>query len=1109
LNDSQQKWTCCIFAQIVRLGAGSFLKKITSFVAASAARRLVEARAHLLSVAPPILIVGASRAAADEFALSLAAEQGATFGITRVSVAELVSRLALPALARKGLTPTAPLSDEAVSARVADDLVHDDRLDYFEPVARMPGFPRALSRTLGELRMAGVAPELLQGHAANRDLRGLLERSVEERRKAGAVDYATLLETATAELGANPAALADRTVVLLDVAINSTNEAAFALAVMSAAAAAVVTVPASDARTLEAFHLAAPPKSAGNGNALDRLQRFLFSSDVPPAGEGDQSVVLFSAPGEGREAVEIARRIMREAERGVPFDQMAVLLRAPQTYLGVLEHALDRAGVPAWFHRGTRRPDPAGRALLALLACADEELSARRFAEYVSLGQVPLNDAADADLWSPPADDLVDAMLPPEDRAEDAQPEDEARAATSRGETARDIAGTLRAPWRWEDLIVEAAVIGRLDRWQRRLQGLEYEYDRRVREAGSEDPDASIVKALTRDRDQLRALRSFAEPILAEMDQWPESQRWGDWLSALERLAPRVIAKPERVLRVLRELAPLSAIGPVRLREVRDVLTPRLSTLTHEPPRRRHGRVFVGAPAAARGRAFRVVFVPGLAERMFPQKIREDSLLPDQRRIATAVALSTQPRRSADERLQLTLAVGAAAERLYLSFPRVELNESRPRVPSFYVLEIARAIEGRIPDARSIAERAFQAGGSKLAWPAPADPHDAIDEFEHDLSTLGHLLADRSEAVKGRARYLYEMSPELQRSLTARWKRWQSRKWDPADGLVQSTDMTRAALAAQRLGARPYSLTALQRFSSCPYQFLMAAVYRLAPLEAPAPLQRIDPLTRGDLFHQFQAATLRRLQQDGMLPLSHDALPQAQQVLTEAIRGIEAVEKDRLSPAIDRVWKDEMASMTSDLRIWLDKLADEGADWTPERFEFSFGLADTLGRDERSRAEPALVDGRFKLRGSIDMIERHRKTGFLRITDHKTGRNRTREGQTIVDGGKILQPVLYGLAVKALEPEQTVFSGRLFYCTSAGDFKSYEIPLMGEAPARGIEVLDIIDRAIERGTLGPRPAADACGYCDFLTVCGRREEARTRHKDAALFADLDELRKMP
>ncbi|HEX4913097.1 MAG TPA: hypothetical protein VFV51_04025, partial [Vicinamibacterales bacterium] len=150
------------------------MKTITAFVAAAGARRLADARAHVLSLAPPILIIGSSRAAADEFALAMAVEKGATFGVTRVSFAELVSRLALPALARNGQTPTAPLSDEAVSARVADELVNRERLAYFEPVARMPGFPRALSRTLGELRMAAVAPEQLTGHAANEDLRALL-----------------------------------------------------------------------------------------------------------------------------------------------------------------------------------------------------------------------------------------------------------------------------------------------------------------------------------------------------------------------------------------------------------------------------------------------------------------------------------------------------------------------------------------------------------------------------------------------------------------------------------------------------------------------------------------------------------------------------------------------------------------------------------------------------------------------------------------------------------------------------------------------------------------------------------------------------------------------
>ena len=1086
------------------------MKKLTSFVSPAGASRLSDARALVLAIKPPILIIGASRAAADEFALSLAAEKGATFGITRSSVAELVSRLALPALAKKGQTPTAPLSDEAVAARVADDLANKQRLEYFTPVARMPGFPRALSRTLGELRMAEVAPERLSGHEANEDLRALLERAIDERRKAGAVDYATLLRTATAELKASPGLLSDKTVVLLDIAIGSKAEEAFAQAVIGAASAVIATIPAGDEQTLEALNLAgATSATDATGAALHRLQRFLFSNEAPPRGEIDGSVVLFSAPGEGREAVEIARRLLQEAARGVPFDQMAVLLRAPQTYLGVLEHAFERAGIPAWFHRGTRRPDPAGRALLALLACADEELSARRFAEYVSLGQVPLTEAGNADLWSPPAEELVEAMLPPEERAEDVQPEEEAEAATRRGETERDVAGTLRAPWRWEDLIVEAAVIGRLDRWQRRLRGLEHEYDRRVREASSEDPDASRVRALVRDRDQLRALRSFAEPVLAEMAGWPEAQRWGDWLRALESLAPRVIARPERVLRVLGELAPLAGIGPVRLREVRDVLTPRLSTLTHEPPRRRHGRVFVGMPSAARGRTFRAVFIPGLAERMFPQKIREDSLLPDARRVAADTSLATQSDRADAERLQLLLAVGAAAERLFISFPRVELNESRPRVPSFYVLDILRAIEGRIPPAQSIGQRAMEEGGSRLAWPAPIDSSAAIDDFEHDLSILGNLLGSDGESVKGRARYLYELSPELSRSLTYRWLRWQRRQWEPADGIVRSTDVTRAALAAQRLGARPYSLTALQRYSVCPYQFLMAAVYRLAPLEAPAPLQKMDPLTRGDLFHQMQAGALRRLQTDGLLPVSADNLSTARQRLTAAIREVQDREYDRLSPAIDRVWQDEIASMSQDLHVWLEKLSEEGAEWTPERFEFAFGLADMAGRDEHSTAEAALIDGRFKLRGSIDMIERHRKMRFLRVTDHKTGKNRTERGQTVVDGGRVLQPVVYGLALKALFPDETVYSGRLFFCTSAGGFTPYEIPLLGDAPRRGLEVLDIIDRAIENGILAARPAADACQWCDYQVVCGREEERRTRRKDPKLFADLDALRDMP
>ena len=86
-------------------------------------------------------------------------------------------------------------------------------------------------------------------------------------------------------------------------------------------------------------------------------------------------------------------------------------------------------------------------------------------------------------------------------------------------------------------------------------------------------------------------------------------------------------ARARHVLRVLADLRPMAEVGPIDLDEARRVLCERLRLLEGRAARaalrpavRRHA-------AQARGRTFRVVFVPGVAERMFPQKPREDALL--------------------------------------------------------------------------------------------------------------------------------------------------------------------------------------------------------------------------------------------------------------------------------------------------------------------------------------------------------------------------------------------------------------------------------------------------------------------------------------------------
>jgi ATP-dependent helicase/nuclease subunit B len=417
---------------------------------------------------------------------------------------------------------------------------------------------------------------------------------------------------------------------------------------------------------------------------------------------------------------------------------------------------------------------------------------------------------------------------------------------------------------------------------------------------------------------------------------------------------------------------------------------------------------------------------------------------------------------------------------------------------------VVRAITGRVPDHRVLASEAAEEGGASLAWPAPKDPDRAIDDLEHDLATLKPLLdARHPSTVKGHAHYLLGLNESLRRSVISRWARGRG-AWSPSDGLIKVAPGTQAALEAQRLRQRPYSLSALQRFTACPYQFLLATIYRLEPWDEPEPLVRMDPLTRGSLFHKAQAEFYRALEQRGALPVTRESLAAAATTLDAVLDRVAAEYAEKLAPAIDRVWRDEVDELRRDLGIWVQKLADDQA-WQPKYFEFSFGLNDE-GRDSHSLPDPVLVDGRFVLRGSVDLIEHRADFDLLRITDHKTGKNRSNP-DLIVGGGATLQPVLYSLAVEQGLGKK-VFSGRLFYATTVGGFVEHEIPINDYTRGQGLQVLEIIDRAVETGFLPAAPSERACTWCDFRPVCGPREEERTKRKARERLADLEALRSM-
>ena len=1018
------------------------------------------------------VIVAPTRGAADEFART--ASSAGRAGLHRYSLMQLAADLASREMAVRGLAPVSRLGAEALAARAVHVLSRQRRLGYFAPVAGAPGFARALAATLDELRLNGTDRKKLAATGEpGADLSRLLAVYQREMADRALTDRAGLLEMAAQAVTSKSHRLAGLPLAWLDVPLETRAEQRLADALAAETADAfIATLGEGESE-----------EDAGDG-ALGRVRRFLFSSEKPPAMGTDDTVEIFAAPGEGLECVEIARRIRRMAGDGTPFDRIAILLRNPERYQPLVEEALRRAGIPAWLSRGSARPDPSGRAFLALLECAAENFSATGFAEYLSLAQVPPLDASGAPLvaepeWIPADDEIVAGL------------------GANGGARAENPAQEMPPsfPIGWEKLLVDAAVVGGRDRWARRLNGLEEEFREQLRD----DEDDRIRQKI----DRLGQLRRFALPLIDALAGLPAEAPWGAWLEKLGRLAAFALRRPETVLATLAELEPMSEVGPAGLEEVAGVLSARLRFLRSDPAARRYGQVFVGTPEEARGRVFDAVFLPGLSEGLFPRRSLEDPLLLDHYR-KTIGGLPLQDDRVSRERVLLRIAVAAASRRLSVSYPSVDIAQGRQRVPSFYALEVVRAAEGVLPDLETLRRRAAQSSPARLGWPAPLKRADALDDTEYDLAMLDAALRLPKDAARSQGAYLVQASPVLTRSLRTRWRRW-SRVWHPADGVVDLDEATRRLLAEQRLERRAWSASSLQHYAACPYRFLLHGVHQLRPREESTPLESMDPLTRGALFHAVQFALLTDLRQRKRLPLAAGKLAEALDLADRVLNRVAAEYEERFAPAIARVWRTEVEDLRTDLRGWLQQMAAQ-PEWEPVHFEFSFGLGGGRGRDPASLPDDAAIP-RARLKGAIDLIERHRVEGCLRITDHKTGKPPQQE-PVYVGGGAFLQPMLYGLAAEALLGAK-VASSRLSYCTQRGNYSQFEIPLSDRARGFAGRVLGIIDEALAEGFLPAAPARDACQFCDFHAVCGPYEETRTQRKPRERLEPLVELRGMP
>lgn len=1040
------------------------------FLAAPRARtRIAAARDFLLGLpsGQPFLVVGWRRYAADRLAHEVAERRGALFGAHRFGFRVLVETLAAPGLAEQELSALTPARRLDLVAGLVRRAERNRALGSLSRVADSPGLASALAATFEELRLYTVAPDELE--PLDPTVGALYRRYTEELAARRFADFAEALRIARNQVESG--ALAPHPVglpaVFLDVRLRRSASHPLAAALCARSPDVLWTLPYGDEDTEKALRRMGasahrdggiPAPSRGD-DALAAAQRRLFTAgtDGWRSGDDDDSVAVLAAPGANAEALEAVRVCLEAAREGVAFDRMAVLL-AGRTAMqdSRFPPAFARAGIPAFFETGARRPHPSGRAFLALLDCALDDLSASRFAEYLSLGQTP--------------------PLPD---------------------------GTVAAPRRWERILLEASVLEGADRWERRLAV-------RDEELAAIEPDGSAEG----ERRDLDALRRVALPIVRQLDAMRWIRRsWEEWTGPLGELAEASLSNPAEVMEHLMGGGPPAARRKPDLASVRDHLARRLTNVVTRSAGSRYGRVWVGPIEAARGLSFDVVVVPGMQEHGFPPVVRQDPLLRDALRERLGGALPLNSDRRAWQQTLLRIAVGAASRRLVVGYASLKLVEARDQAPSYYVAEVLRAGRGVAPDLETIRAEAERAGAMSPGVRAPLDSRRAVDRREFGLSrVMAALGSERDPPQQGAAAFVLR-EPFLARALRQDWLRGQ-RKWTSADGFLLRGDAeTRAALEQYRPGVHAYSATGLQAFAECPYRFFLKNALRLRATERPESRAWLDPLSRGSLVHDVLFHVGQDLRQ--MAPLGREMLGDALESLDLRLREVAAEVSERTAPRIPAVWRDEIASIRAELREVVRRFVRERI--RPVAAELSFGLSSVRGlADPASVPDPVTLPGGLRLRGSIDSVEQL-AGGELRVTDYKTGKASVEAARDhrILFGGRALQPVLYALALEAMGGEK-VAAGRLYYATARGRFSEVVVDT-GADETRDVfgRFLETLDGAIRRGRFPAAPYREgyyaACDWCDYQSVCGPRPKFRHGRKrgDDCAVRPLQVVRNLP
>lgn len=392
---------------------------------------------------------------------------------------------------------------------------------------------------------------------------------------------------------------------------------------------------------------------------------------------------------------------------------------------------------------------------------------------------------------------------------------------------------------------------------------------------------------------------------------------------------------------------------------------------------------------------FNTVFLCDFVEGSFPENYRPDPLLPNH-------PYRTEEEQLHDNRFMFYGVLKSFRERLYLLTPKREREAELIASPFLGQLKAIATVEKmEVPNPSRGSVTGFLSKYGDHVWTTPTPSNK---EFPPEIVEMRPLINHVVKVEKSREETHDHLAHEG--ILT--------------DGTLSTTSQKRLENRRQRI----YSVTELETYAKCPFQYFIDNVLRFSIKEDEIE-DELSGLEKGSLLHDvlFEFYNNRRNQKKPLIGQCDEEAFKAAETELNALLNRKAKEqrnrrKEKLIVENNLFWETDIDKLKVALHKWLKAERTNDLPTMPRYFEVNFGKTHKSERgprdNELSRDEPIFIRD-VRMTGVIDRIDIG--TDSFNIIDYKTGSSTIRM-RDIREGRSLQLPVYLQITAELLNGQE-------------------------------------------------------------------------------------------